>query len=203
MEGETKRKQGFLCRGELFGLNLTRGLELACQRRSESLPPESNAGNNLRNIFTERRSLLQGFPSPKFCVLWNTVPFWVNHPQLHLLRLLRRKNNSIQNSSPMWGDMGGGPRSRALFPSFRNKGSNFAPVSRNVTWAISLSPHPPSPPSIRQLYPFSCKIKRRGSGGGNQVSFSERQKGNLGQRKLFNFFGLLKLLTGGRTDVNT
>lgn len=199
MEGETKRKQGFLCHGELFGLNLRRGLELACQRRSVSLPPELKAGNNVRNIFTERRSLLQGFPSPKFCVLWNTVLFWVNHPQLHLLRLLRRKNNSIQHSSPMWGDMGGGPRSRALFPSFWNKGSNFAPVSRNVTWATSLPPATP----IRQLYPFSCKIRRRGSGGGNQVSFSERQKGNLGQRKLFNFFGLLKLLTGGRTDVNT
>lgn len=142
MEGETKRKQGFLCHGDLFGLNLRRGLELACQR-SVSLPPELKAGNNVRNIFTERRSLLQGFPSPKFCVLWNTVPFWVNHPQLHLLRLLRRKNHSIQHSNPMWGDMGGGPRSRALFPSFWNKGSNFAPVSRNVTWATSLPPPPP------------------------------------------------------------
>lgn len=38
-----------------------------------------------------------------------------------------------EHSSPTWGNRRGGPRSRALFLSFRNKGSNFAPVSKNVT----------------------------------------------------------------------
>lgn len=38
-----------------------------------------------------------------------------------------------EHSIPTWGDMHGGPRSRALFLSFRNKSSNFAPVSKNVT----------------------------------------------------------------------
>jgi len=66
LQEETKCKQGFLCCGGLFGLDLRRGLELACQRQPGSLPLELKAGNNVRNIYTKCRSPLQGFPSPKF-----------------------------------------------------------------------------------------------------------------------------------------
>lgn len=62
-------------------------------------------------------------------------------------------------------------------------------------WALSLS-----------LGSFILSVVK--SKGGERVVeiwpiSSERQKGNLGQRKLFNFFGLLKLLTGEQTDVTT
>lgn len=89
-------------------------------------------------------------------------------------------------------------RSRALFLSIRNKGSIFLPCGQECdlsNWALSLSSGS-----------FILSVVK--SKGGERVVeiwpiFSERQKGNLGQRKLFNFFGLLKLLTGEQTDVTT
>lgn len=78
LQGETKHKKVPICYGGLFGLDIRRVLELACQRQSGSLPPEQKAGDNVRKVCREQRSSLQGFLCQNFCN--ETAPCLVNHP---------------------------------------------------------------------------------------------------------------------------
>lgn len=189
------------------------------------LHPKLKAGNNVRKNYMERGNSLQGFLSPKFCVLQNTVPLWVNHPLLHLPWLLRRRHNIIHQLT--W------PASHNIWKCRQQRWWANLPAAalnikdlREAIWVVEQGPElyfsgseikaqilllwagmwlegPGFSLQVRQLYSFSCKIKRRRSSGGNLASFSERWKGNLGQRMLFNIFSLLKLLSGGGTDVTT